>query len=107
MRIINQIIAFMLWVVGSGMLSFHISSLFGVLFFAIFTLWPHALTHLGIFLAKSSRSHTVLLVAMLGYFCWFAYAYVDIFCTHVDPQGAVALLFIGVSAMPVMTLLWY
>jgi hypothetical protein len=107
MKTANQIVAIVLWIIGLTMLITKASSLIGALYFVPFTLGPLALTHVGIVRATSTRAQTILLIAMLAYFAWLAFVYVDAFYIHPDPQSPIALLFVGVYALPVLALLWW
>jgi hypothetical protein len=82
-------------------------SFYGVLFFIPFALGPQAIKHVAIIRAKSVKSQIVLLAALLAYFAWFTFVYVDAFYVHLDPQSAIALLFIGIYSLPVLGVFWW
>ena len=71
-----------------------------------FALWPQFITHIGILRAKSTGSQALLMLTLLLYFAWFVYVYVDAFYIHLDPQSAIAILFPGFYASPVLLMLW-
>ena len=52
------------------------------------------------------RSQRVLLVGSLLYAMLFAFIYLGAFFWHLDPQSAIALLFIGFYSLPVMIPVW-
>ncbi|MBK8037200.1 MAG: serine/threonine protein kinase [Verrucomicrobiaceae bacterium] len=52
------------------------------------------------------RSQRVLLVGSLLYAALFAFIYLGAFFWHLDPQSAIALLFIGFYSLPVMIPVW-
>jgi hypothetical protein len=37
---------------------------------------------------------------------WFAYIYYDAFYANIDPQSAIAMIFVGICAMPVLIPMW-
>jgi hypothetical protein len=57
-------------------------------------------------LARSFRSDLILTVASLLYGVWFGYIYCDAFYWNFDPQSAIALVFVGFYAFPVLLLFW-
>jgi len=81
-----RVVPVVLWVVGVLMLYHVADSVRGVLWAIPFAFGPQAITHAAILL-------NVLLVALLVYFGWFTFIYVDAFYIHPDPQSAIALVF--------------
>jgi hypothetical protein len=105
-RMTNQIIAVVFWVTGIGMLCYQSSPFWGAAFFVPFVFGPMFVTHVAVWWAKATTSQFILTLALVSYFAWFLYVYVDVFCIHLDPQSAIALLFVGVYSLPVMLVLW-
>ena len=105
-RTSNLWTAFAFWVIGLFALCLKSDPFYAGLLFLPFALGPQILTHLAIVYAKSRRAQITLTVALVGYFLWFCLVFIEIFHRHPDPQGAVALLFVGVHATPVMLALW-
>ena len=52
------------------------------------------------------KSQLPLTVSSVLYLLWFAYVYRDVFYGHPDAQSPIALLFVGVYALPVMLAAW-
>lgn len=77
------------------------------LFFVPTSLGPLFVTLMIAAFLPSKRAQIALFVSSVLYCGWFAYAYLKIFYTNVDPQGAIALLFIGAYSLPVMAVLWF
>jgi hypothetical protein len=77
-----------------------------VLFFFPFTMMPFLVTALLAVLWRGFWTQVVLFVATLGYGLWFAYVYVNATILNPDPQGAIAFLFVGIYAAPVLVVLW-
>lgn len=55
---------------------------------------------------RTTNARIVLAISSLSFAAWFSYAYVDIFYIHLDPQGMIAFLFIGIVAVPVLAIFW-
>ncbi len=106
MQTVCRVAPVVLWVVGVLMLYHVADSVYGVLWVIPFALGPQAITHAAILLAKSAESRNVLLVALLVYFGWFTFIYVDAFYIHPDPQSPIALVFVGIYAIPVLGIFW-
>ena len=106
LKIFNNSLAGGLWALGILMLCVKADPFAGGLFFVPFSLWPHAVTHIGMLLARKRRTQIFLLVTMLLYFAWFMTIYMDAFYVHLDPQSPIVLLFVGTLAAPVMLVLW-
>jgi hypothetical protein len=102
MRIANQFIAIVFWIVGLGMLCFASWPVWGGLFLVPFALGPQFITHVGVFRAKSLVSQCILTLTLVLYFAWFVYVYIDVFYIHLDPQSAVALLFTALAVVPIL-----
>lgn len=77
----------------------------GLLFFP-FALGPLVVTVILSFVLRSRPAQAVLTVSSLLYGGWFGYAYADIFYLNPDPQSAIAILFIGIFAVPVLVIFW-
>ncbi|MEZ5277579.1 MAG: hypothetical protein R3F07_14460 [Opitutaceae bacterium] len=105
-RTINLKCALAFWVTGLVALCLKADPFYAGLLFLPFALGPQILTHLAIVHAKSKGAQITLTVALVGYFAWFCLVFIEIFYRHPDPQGAVALLFVGVYATPAMLVLW-
>lgn len=76
------------------------------LFFVPFALGP---LFVSIFLSIISPSKSCQITLSIGsilYALWFGYIYLDAFYWHLDPQSAIALVFIGIYSLPVMILVW-
>jgi len=78
----------------------------GGLFFAPFSLFPLLFSLLMICCFESRISVILLTLSMFIYAAWFAYAYLDIFYIHPDPQSAIGLIFLGFYSLPVMGVFW-
>jgi CDP-diglyceride synthetase len=78
----------------------------GALFFVPFALGP-----LLVSLAIATKSpylscQIILTVGSVLYGTWFGFVFLDAFYWHVDPQSAIALLFIGIYSLPIMIPIW-
>ena len=102
----NHILAIVVWVSVYWALASKSDPWSAFLFFVPITLGPHAVSHVLCFLLKSHRAAVVLSAGMLAYCAWFFFVYVDVFYVHLDPQSAIALLFVGVVALPLMIPVW-
>ena len=106
MKRLSHIVAVIIWVACCLMLAKESSPVYGFLFFVPFSLFPHAITHVMVAKANDRISLSLLLVALVGYFGWFLFVYVQAFHTHLDAQSSIALLFVGTYSMPAMIPLW-
>ncbi|RKX33876.1 MAG: hypothetical protein DRP71_08920 [Verrucomicrobia bacterium] len=106
MKKLNKFVAALFWVVGMVALCAKSEPFYGGLFFLPFALGPQILTHVGILYARSRGAQITLFIALVVYFSWFSFIFVEIFYLNPDPQGPVALLFVGVYSTPVMLVLW-
>ena len=77
-----------------------------VLFFLSFALGPYIVNSIYSLFVKKISSGIVLLVLNFLYIFWASYIYHDAMVVHVDPQSAIALLFIGIYAFPVLLVFW-
>lgn len=91
---------------GMAILSGGSSNLAGVIFMTPFSLGPLFVTLSLAFKAESLLSQRLLLASTVAYSSWFAFAYLDAFVWHLDPQSALVLLFVGIYSLPVMLPLW-
>ncbi|MBC2602509.1 hypothetical protein [Puniceicoccus vermicola] len=96
----------MVFIVASLLLLTKASSPAGLLLFMPFSFGPMIATLLLGLWAKSKRSSVLLLASNLIYFAWFLWVYIDVFYIHIDPQGPIAFVFIGMASLPVMIPLW-
>jgi hypothetical protein len=55
---------------------------------------------------KSRYSDWILSAASLIFAVWFLFVYLDVFAFHPGPQSPVALLLIGIYALPILALFW-
>lgn len=78
----------------------------GVLFFVPFSLGPLLLNLVPALLLRSRLSQWILSLAAVAYFSWFCWIYCRAFYVNPDPQSPIALVVIGIYALPVMILLW-
>ena len=106
MKKLNKFVAALFWVVGMVALCTKSEPFYGGLLFLPFAFGPQILTHIGILFARSRGAQTTLFIALVAYFAWFSFIFVEVFYLNPDPQGAVALLFVGVYSTPVMLVLW-
>ena len=83
------------------------ASFFSGLYFVPFALGPLfvSLVFAGVLKAKK-RSQVALTIGSVLYGFWFAFAFLDIFYWHQDPQSGIALLFVGVYSLPGMAIVW-
>lgn len=81
-------------------------SLLGALFFLPFSLGPLFVSLLLAVLSPGRLSQRVLILGSVLYALWFGYIYLEVFHWHVDPQGAIALIFVGLLSLPVMIPAW-
>ena len=93
-------------VVGTLLLCGQSKGFFSGLFFVPTALGPLFVTFLMASFLPSKRAQAALFVSSVLYGGWFAYAYASIFYIDVEPQGAIALLFIGAFSLPVMAVCW-
>jgi hypothetical protein len=55
---------------------------------------------------KGRRAQVTLAMSSACYGAWFAFVYHDLFYAHPDPQSPIALLFVGIYAIPAMAIFW-
>jgi hypothetical protein len=106
MKKTNNIIAIAVWVAGLFVLCYEATPILGGLFFVPFTLGPHAITHMGVWAAKTTKAQVILTLTLIAYAIWFSVVYVDVRYLHPDPQSPIALLFVGIYALPGLLPLW-
>lgn len=106
MKRLNRIVAALFWVVGIVALCAKADPFYAGFFFLPFAFGPQILTHVGILFARTRGAQTTLFIALVVYFAWFSFIFVEVFYINPDPQGAVALLFVGVYSTPVMLPFW-
>ncbi|RBP46543.1 hypothetical protein DES53_102934 [Roseimicrobium gellanilyticum] len=81
-------------------------SLLGALFFLPFSLGPLFVSLILAAKSPGRLSQRLLLASSILYAVWFGYIYLEAFHWHVDPQSAVAMVFIGLLSLPVMIPVW-
>ena len=92
--------------VGCIVLLSESSSIGGALFFIPFSFGPLLVSIALTFYVWSRFSLLVLAVGSSLYGVWFGYVYMSAFHWHIDPQSAIALLFVGIYSLPVMIPVW-
>jgi hypothetical protein len=63
----------------------------------------------SLWIAANSPYRSCQLILAIGtglYSVWFGYIFLDAFYWNLDPQSAIALLFIGFYSLPVMIPIW-
>lgn len=93
-------------IIGILVLLFVSDSIVGALFFLPFSLGPLLVSLLLAANSPSKRSQKALLIGTVLYAAWFTYIYLEVFHWHPDPQGAIAMLFVGALSLPVMIPVW-
>jgi hypothetical protein len=81
-------------------------SIFGTLFFIPFALGP---LFVSLFLTAVSQNKSLQIVLTIGsilYAAWFGFIFLSAFYWHVDPQSAIALIFVGIYSLPAMIPIW-
>jgi hypothetical protein len=78
----------------------------GALFFVPFALGPLFVSLVIAATAPSRGCQIILAAGSVIYAAWFAFIFLDAFYWHVDPQSAIALVFIGIYSLPVMIPIW-
>ena len=106
MKQATLIVTTLILVIGTLLLCSQSKGFFSGLFFVPTSLGPLFVTLLMAAFLSRKRAQIALLVSSVLYGGWFAYAYASIFYIDVDPQGAIALLFIGAYSSPVMAVFW-
>ncbi len=103
---INQIIALFIWLICVLMLCLKSQPVYGALFFIPFVMYPHAITHIVLHRVKTKAAQIILMIALISYFAWFTFIYINVFYLFLDAQSAIALLFVGIYATPIMLIFW-
>lgn len=93
-------------ILGGGALCRQVPDIYGLVFFLPFALGPLFVTWCLGWLCGGRTSGYVLLAATGLYAAWFGYVYLSAFHWHLDPQSAIAMLFVGIYSLPVMLPLW-
>ena len=107
MRLFNHMLAGVVWLAVCVALALKSDPMLtGIVFFAPFTLGPHAVSHWLCFVLRSNRSAVLLGIGMLAYVVFFFVVYIDVFYVHMDPQSSIALMFVGFVSLPVMIPVW-
>jgi hypothetical protein len=76
------------------------------LIFVPFALGPLLVSLKFAFAFKKRASQVSITMGSALYAIWFSLAYLDIFYWHVDANGAIGLLFVGLYSLPVMLIVW-
>ncbi len=95
-----------LLVAGTVALMTESEPIVGALFFVPFALGPLFISLLMAALCPTRPCQILLSAGSLLYAAWFGSIFLEIFHWHPDPQGAIALIFVGVYSLPVMGLIW-
>ena len=69
-------------------------------------LWPLLVSLLMLIFCREKQPTNILLASVILYVLWFAFIYGQIFFWNVDPQGSIALLFLGIYSLPFTLALW-
>ena len=102
----NVWVASAIWIAACIALAMQADPVWAFIFFLPFSMFPHAVTHTLGFFWKTPRASMLLLIVMVLYAAWFFWVYAEVFYLHPDPQGSIALLFVGVVSTPVMAPAW-
>ncbi len=97
------------WIVliaGFCLLGWQSSTILGAFFFVPFALGPLILQLWFARIWPSRVSDRILAVAAIAYAAWFGYVYWDAFHAHLDPQSSIAMVFVGIWALPGMCVFW-
>jgi amino acid permease len=100
------LITSIIMVIGFLALISKSNPIYGALFFVPFALGPLILTLIFAVKSPSLSSQILLIISSVLYGIWFSYVFLSAFYWHIDPQSAIALLFIGIYSLPVMIPLW-
>lgn len=110
-RMVNQVFAIVLWIAALAMLVDVSMGPIGVaaLVLAPFALWPQAVTHIGIGLAKRTNPQGLLTAALLIYFLQFTRFYFSM--RDAGPGEGLGIaplvfLMLGFIALPYLGFLW-
>jgi hypothetical protein len=95
-------------VIGFGIFALmsEAEPLSGAFFFVPFSLGPLFISLILAFISPIRSCQTTLVVGSLLYAAWFGFVFLNAFYLHLDPQSALALLFIGIYSLPVMIPIW-
>ena len=80
--------------------------IYGALFFVPFSLGPLIVSLVFATNSPSQPSQALLSIGSVLYGLWFGYAFLSAFHWYIDPQSALALLFVGIYSLPVMLPIW-
>jgi hypothetical protein len=100
-----QVTAFLI-IAGTVALMSVSEPVFGAFFFVPFALGPLFVSLLMAAFSPSRPCQVLLSVGSVLYGVWFGFIFLEVFHWHPDPQGAIALIFVGVYSLPVMSLVW-
>lgn len=95
-----------LFLAGIGALAAKSADASGLAFIVPLALGPMAVTLLLTCFCHRPLSLALLMTSTVLYAAWFFLVYLDVFYWHLDPQSAIALLFVGIYSLPVMLPLW-
>ncbi len=76
------------------------------LYFVPFALGPLVVSLLLAATLPRRPSQVTLIIGSVAYAAWFGFVFLDVFHWRADPQGAIALVFIGAYSLPVMIPIW-
>jgi hypothetical protein len=105
MRQLNLIISYGFLAVALLVLSRKGTDLLGVVMFTPIILGPFLINTVLAHLLRTVAAARVLFIASLLFIAWASFVFVQAFILHPDAQSAIALLFIGIWAFPVMAVL--
>ncbi|MFZ4595944.1 MAG: hypothetical protein ACOYOF_16920 [Verrucomicrobiaceae bacterium] len=91
---------------GMAALFWKADTVLGGLFFVPMALGPLFVSLWLAAISPSQGCQRTLIIGSLLYAAWFGYVFLDVFVWHVDPQSAIALMFIGLVSLVVMVPLW-
>ena len=102
LRVAVLVLCYLYWPLSIVLLAQHAKSFAGVVFFLIFTHSVHLINTVAAHRIREPLAQIPVAVAVVGYIGWSAYIYMQVFHWNTDPQSPIALLFIGVYAVPVV-----
>ena len=106
LKIINNIIAIIFWIIGLSLLAVKLRLYEEFLVFIPFTLGIHAMNHLLILLVKDKNRQKLLTFAMAAYFIWFLIVYYNAYQFTSDGHYSIILLFTSFDALPIALPIW-
>jgi len=93
-------------VVGTLLLCSKSSPFIGGFFFAISSLFPLFFSLMIVYKSEQIINIRIQLTGIILYFIWFSFVFLSVFNWNPDPQGPIALLFVGLFSLPIMTIFW-